>query len=153
MATRTSISPLQTNRTSSKRLCWATGTSFSTFGSRSKNWWRLRKMMMPTKRKMITASVNAIRSAGTPACSIAAIIREIFALTRRDLSMRPIGCHNSSVGFFDATEEGIAAPPSGVNAENESLAILASFLNSVPRQRQIADRSRKLFRPQSIRCG
>ena len=79
MAIRTSIRPFQTNRISSRRLCRTTGTSFSTFGSRSKNRCRLRKMRIPPSRKMITARVNATRSAGTPACSITAITRELFA--------------------------------------------------------------------------
>ena len=44
------------------------------------------------------------------------------------LPMLSIGCYDASVGFSDATEGGIATPSSGVNAENESLAILASSL-------------------------
>ena len=39
-----------------------------------------------------------------------------------------IGCYDASVGFSDATEGGIATPPSEVNAETESLEILASSL-------------------------
>ena len=42
--------------------------------------------------------------------------------------MLSIGCYDASVGFSDATEGGIATPSSGVNAENESLAIFASSL-------------------------
>ena len=46
----------------------------------------------------------------------------------KTLPMLSIGCYDASVGFSDATEGGIATPSSGVNAENESLAILASSL-------------------------
>ena len=42
--------------------------------------------------------------------------------------MLSIGCYDASVGFSGATEGGIATPSSGINAENESLAILASSL-------------------------
>jgi Aldo/keto reductase family len=57
--------PLQTRMISSSRLCRRTGTSISTSGSRSRNWWRLRKMNTPTTTKATTAIVNATRNAGT----------------------------------------------------------------------------------------
>jgi hypothetical protein len=67
--------------------------------------------------------------------------------------MRPVDCYSASVGFSDATEGGITAPPSGVNAENEDLAILASFLSNVPRRKQIAGRRRRLCLLQSTQSG
>ena len=42
--------------------------------------------------------------------------------------MRLISFYDASVGFSDATEGRIATPSSGVNAEDESLAILVSSL-------------------------
>ncbi len=78
MLSKTSIRPLQTKTTSSTRLWRATGTSFSTFGSRSKSWCRLRKMKTPASKNTITAKVNPTRSVARPACAIAAIRKELF---------------------------------------------------------------------------
>jgi hypothetical protein len=80
MLSKTSIRPLHTKTTSSTRLWRATGTSFSTFGSGSKSWCRLRKMKTPASKNTITAKVNPTRSAETPAGSITAIRAELFVI-------------------------------------------------------------------------
>jgi len=116
MAIKTSVIPVQTNRMASSRLCLTTGTSFSTSGSRSKSWCRLRKTAAPTRRNIITALVNATRSAGTPACSIADINIRIFAFIGNRLRTFFVGCFGASVGFFVTAEEGIGSPSSEVNA-------------------------------------
>jgi hypothetical protein len=69
---RTVVNPAQTRRISSIRLWRTTGTSLSTFGSRSKSWCRRRKMRIPANRKTATATLKAMRNAGTPTCSITA---------------------------------------------------------------------------------
>src|SRR5450432_296145 len=51
--------------------------------TRSKNSFRLRQRKTPANRKMITATVNATRSAGTPVCSITAITRGPFAFMEK----------------------------------------------------------------------
>jgi len=78
MLSKTSVRPLQTKTTSSTRLWRTTGTSFSTFGSLSKSWWRRRKIKTPASRKTITARENPTRNAPRPACAIAAIGKELF---------------------------------------------------------------------------
>jgi hypothetical protein len=82
MLSKTSIRPLHTKTSSSTRLWRATGTSFSTFGSGSKSWCRLRKTKTPASRKTMTARVNPTRSAGTPAGSITAIWAKLFVIMR-----------------------------------------------------------------------
>jgi hypothetical protein len=72
MKISTIVNPAQTRRISSMRLWRTTGTSLSTFGSRSKSWCRRRKMTIPANRKTATATLKAMRSAGMPVCSITA---------------------------------------------------------------------------------
>jgi len=72
MKISTVVNPAQTRRISSIRLWRTTGTSLSTFGSRSKSCCRRRKIRIPANRKTATATLKAARNAGTPACSITA---------------------------------------------------------------------------------
>jgi hypothetical protein len=152
MLSKTSIRPLHTKTTSSTRLWRATGTSFSTFGSGSKSWCRLRKMKTPANKNTITAKVNPTRSAETPAGSITAIRAELFVIMRITCGcFQPVSTTRPWDFLMPPKTRSRLSLKGEVVRQTEVLsarAVRSAFVaGSVPRRKRIPDRNRTLCLP------